>query len=208
MRKLTVVVAIFVVLASAAMAGPPLKGWVLALSWSPAWCNGKGGDTDPDQCGRGKHFGFVVHGLWPQFADDARPEHCPAGSGVPGDVAERMMAIMPSHQLIDHEWAKHGACTGLEPADYFERTSHAFDLIHLPDVFKSGHSSQKLTPAGIRQLFTDANPRLPADAFTLGCRGEWLNEVRFCLDGRMRLRSCDDDRDHCPAQVRMEALMP
>src|SRR3546814_1587903 len=41
--------------------------YMLAFSWSPAFCATDAGARSPGQC-RDNAFGWVVHGLWPQYA--------------------------------------------------------------------------------------------------------------------------------------------
>jgi ribonuclease T2 len=41
--------------------------YVLALSWSPTYCASRAGRRDRQQCGTGRGYAFVVHGLWPQY---------------------------------------------------------------------------------------------------------------------------------------------
>ena len=41
--------------------------WVLALSWSPGFCETSTAARGSDQCEPGRRLGFVVHGLWPQY---------------------------------------------------------------------------------------------------------------------------------------------
>ena len=50
--------------------------YVLALSWSPEFCH-----SHPANAQCSGHFGFVVHGLWPQFVD-GYPEHCSTQPGL------------------------------------------------------------------------------------------------------------------------------
>ena len=55
--------------------------YVLALSWSPSFCEaaaerGNSGRSQQIQCG-GRPFSFVVHGLWPQY-ERGFPELLPA----------------------------------------------------------------------------------------------------------------------------------
>ena len=50
--------------------------YVLALSWSPAFCADRRSGTENAQCGAGRAFGFIVHGLWPQY-ERGWPERCP-----------------------------------------------------------------------------------------------------------------------------------
>ncbi len=47
--------------------------FVLSLSWAPTYCLTHAGDGA--ECA-GKGYGFVVHGLWPQFDAGGYPEKC------------------------------------------------------------------------------------------------------------------------------------
>ena len=47
--------------------------YLLSLSWSPTYCETHAGDAS--QCSQ-KHFGFVLHGLWPQYAAGGYPQDC------------------------------------------------------------------------------------------------------------------------------------
>lgn len=40
--------------------------YVLALSWSPSYCESEGEDANQQQCNAQRPYAFVVHGLWPQ----------------------------------------------------------------------------------------------------------------------------------------------
>jgi len=44
--------------------------YVLSLSWSPVYCEHHA--EDKEQCGATK-FGFVLHGLWPQYTNGGFP---------------------------------------------------------------------------------------------------------------------------------------
>ena len=73
--------------------------YVLVLSWSPTHCSsdaghGRGNDM---QCRSGRPFGFVLHGLWPQY-ERGYPQACEsdeprevsaAGAHLQSNVAER-----------------------------------------------------------------------------------------------------------------------
>ena len=101
--------------------------YVMALSWSPTYCQ-----THPDereQCGR-KGYGFVLHGLWPQNRKGFGPEHCATIATPEEATIQHALAFMPSRRLIAHEWETHGACSGLEPAGYFELADRAFAAAH------------------------------------------------------------------------------
>src|SRR5262245_58243141 len=95
--------------------------YVLALSWSPSFCEAAGerGTPPQNQCGA-RPYSFVVHGLWPQY-DRGFPEFCQ----VPAPRLERnlmtsMLDLMPAPGLVYNEWDKHGTCTGLPARGYFD----------------------------------------------------------------------------------------
>ena len=62
----------------AAEANPvPVTGYTLALSWSPQFCRNRKDDPDQaTQCGPGKNFGFILHGLWPEGQGRDAPAYC------------------------------------------------------------------------------------------------------------------------------------
>lgn len=186
---------------------PTVDHWVLALSWSPAWCLGKAGEKDVEQCGKGKRHGFVVHGLWPQFGRGDKPKDCAAGTGVPKDVADKMMPVMPSHPLIEREWAKHGACSGLKPADYFSKTRAAYDKIKVPAAFKAPDKPAKMTVQQIEKLFGEANPGLSPEAIAVTCRKDKLADVRICMDKDLKVRDCRATvRDRCKMDAQIDPV--
>lgn len=87
--------------------------WVLALSWSPSYCEANEERTSRSmQCAGDRPFHFVVHGLWPQF-HRGFPEYCqvPAGD-LERRTVNAMLDIMPAPGLVRHQWAKHGTCSG------------------------------------------------------------------------------------------------
>src|SRR5579862_285274 len=83
--------------------------YVLSLSWSPQHC-ASADRQDDAQCGI-RRYGFVLHGLWPQD-ERGYPESC-ATTMLSNSTVEKMLDIMPSPELVRHEWAKHGTCSGL-----------------------------------------------------------------------------------------------
>ena len=93
--------------------------YVLALSWSPTYCAGPGERRDDTQCAPGRGLGFVVHGLWPQYAR-GYPENCSAVTRSPTRQAMEVAGqVYPSEGLARYEWRKHGTCSGLAPSPYF-----------------------------------------------------------------------------------------
>lgn len=197
---------------------------VLSLTWSPTWCASRLGKSDEEQCGD-KKYGFVVHGLWPQYARGVKHRRrCLTATEVPAKVADQAAAMMPSHKLIEMEWERHGACVDSDPAAYFAKTRTAYERIKIPAAFRSPDQVHTTTVAQIRKAFVEANPGLPADAVAVAChmprkhpgqdsgadaeapKSADINDVRFCLDKDLKYRTCPGTvRDRCPDGVVMPA---
>jgi len=160
--------------------------YVLTLSWSPGFCETGGEAKAPDQCAIGAGLGFVVHGLWPQDAN-GYPSDCDGGSRPVSRVAlAAAEGLFPSESLARYEWRKHGACTGLSPADFFASVRQARDSIAIPEALKAPHEEQSLPPMAIARAFIAVNPGLRPGAMAITCaRGE-LADVRFCLAKDLR----------------------
>jgi ribonuclease T2 len=48
--------------------------FILSLSWSPNWCANEGAEKGDPQCAAGAGYGWVLHGLWPQY-DEGWPNY-------------------------------------------------------------------------------------------------------------------------------------
>jgi ribonuclease T2 len=180
--------------------------YVLSLSWSPEYCAGSGG-SDPAQCGAGRQFAFVVHGLWPQYNDGGWPKNCVGGSGVDSSIVTKMLSIMPSPRLVEHEWDEHGKCSGQTPQNYFELVTRAYQRVKIPGVYIDPQNAITVAPADLKQQFRSANQEVPRDGITVSCSGRFLSEVRLCFDKNLTGRSCGPDvRDRC--SVAQATLLP
>jgi ribonuclease T2 len=171
--------------------------YVMALSWSPTFC-----ELHPDedeQCSH-KGYGFVLHGLWPQYEGGGGPEHCPTTDQPDRKTTANALAFMPSRDLVSHEWSTHGACTGLDPKGYFALADRAFAAVHVPPEFNAPRDALHMTSQQMLDAFKLANKGLGDDMLSLHCsRGE-LVEMRVCLDKDLAPRSCGKRmQSHCPA---------
>ncbi|MEO1199538.1 MAG: ribonuclease [Pseudomonadota bacterium] len=173
--------------------------YVLALSWSPTWCELEG-DPRARQCRDDADFGFVVHGLWPQFERDY-PEFCDHPiSYVPDSLVRDVIDLIPSAGLIGHQWRKHGTCSGLSPEAYFEMTRRAARIVSIPPALENIDSPVNADPNAIETAFRTANPGLPADGIAVTCDEGRLDEVRVCLTRELEFRRCVEvDRAACRA---------
>jgi ribonuclease T2 len=163
------------------VATAPFDFYVMTLSWSPGFCDTGGEEKSPEQCAVGSGDGFVVHGLWPDNRASADPADCDTSKGAsPADLAAAR-GLYPTDDLAEHEYAKHGTCTGLSAADYFAAVRYARDQLKIPDMLKAPHQAQRLSPQGIEQAFIDANANLHLDNMAVTCGHGELIDVRFCL---------------------------
>src|SRR5579863_1437170 len=114
----------------------PFDYYVLSLSWAPEFCSqGDAAVRSPQECTPGRMMGFVVHGLWPQANAGRGPESCVRADRVPKSVVDYVIRYMPSPGLIQHEWATHGVCTGLTPAEYFGAIVETRSAVQIPVQF-------------------------------------------------------------------------
>lgn len=186
----------------------------LVLSWSPTHCAGNGrGDTDT-QCGvkRKRPYGFVLHGLWPQY-DRGWPEFCTTRGRpyVPNGVIEQMMDIMPSRGLIIHEYKKHGTCSGLDPATYFKASRIAFNNVKIPKEFDKPTKPLTMTAAELVNKFRAINSTLTNDAIQVVCKrgnANQLQEVKFCMTRKGAFRACTQGRTPQPRCLSKNIYIP
>ena len=164
--------------------------YVLTLSWSPSFCAKTKGEPDPDQCGTERKFGFVVHGLWPQYADGGYPASCTRDRTVPKAVVDQTMPIMPSVGLIVHEWSKHGTCSGLNATDYFARVREAYGKVKIPDAIQAPSDGLSVPAMQVERLFVQANPGLTPEAVAVVCSKRDVTEVRVCLNKDLGFMPC------------------
>jgi ribonuclease T2 len=182
--------------------------YLLTLSWSPAYCLQHRHDPRArDECAQ--HRGFIVHGLWPQNDDGTWPASCRPVPPVPDALVAHEVAIMPNAGMIQHEWDKHGSCTGLTAADYFTAIDAAFARFHLPAVLAAPREPVSLPLADAKRLVAAANPGLASSMFSMRCtHGSEVDELRLCLDKSFHYRSCDQaSADSCSNVLHFDPIL-
>jgi ribonuclease T2 len=182
--------------------------YALVLSWSPTHCSSEASADDEMQCNRrdGKRYSFILHGLWPQYTR-GWPQECrlPRRPFVPDTVIAGMLDIMPSRGLVIHEYRKHGTCSGLDAASYFQLARQLFKKVRIPNDYVNPFETQFVTPAKLKSAFVAANPGLPPEAIAVSCaRGDRgrLREIRICISRDGMPVACgpnEDERKMCSA---------
>jgi ribonuclease T2 len=166
--------------------------YLLSLSWSPAFCLSEPGAAE---CNGPRRFGFIVHGLWPQY-EKGWPENCNAHQQVPDNVVSGISDIMPARGLIYHEWSAHGTCSGLDARDFFALVRHAYAGIAIPGSLSGVNHEIEQSPNTIAAEFLHANPTLGAQSIVVTCSRQdapRLREVHICLDRSLNPRACSAD---------------
>jgi ribonuclease T2 len=177
--------------------------YVLALSWAPSFCCDHAGKEECE--GLAEAYGgthLTLHGLWPQYtAQEAKaahasyPEfcgafaHCKRGHDAScepraGSIPAELTALGPGyvadgHFLANHEWPKHGSCTGLDERAYFEAAVDAMKAIG------GAGTSEALAHAVGSDVDRESLARsfgVPVESVLLSCDADCrLSQVSFCL---------------------------
>ena len=188
---------VFVAVALAEKAQPqqprPFDFYVLALSWSPSYCESvkqRTPDRKPSLQCSGRPFAFVVHGLWPQYTQGF-PSYCQVPAPrVDAKLVSAMLDMMPSRQLVYYEWNRHGTCSGLTAQGYFDTLRKARAAVTIPAAYRDPAEPLTVSPAEVAAAFIKANPGLSAAAMAVSCNKTRLTEVRLCLDKELSFHDC------------------
>jgi len=114
-----------------------------------------------------------------------------------------MLAYFPSASLIQHEWAKHGTCSGLSANEYFAKVEDAFKAVHVPDAYKNLGQQQSFAPRDIESSFARAN-HTQENAFRTSCHNIELVGVEVCMTKDLQFQACSQSVRECRAgQVNM-----
>jgi ribonuclease T2 len=101
-----------------------------------------------------------------------------------------MLDLMPSPQLVLHEWNRHGTCSGMTAKAYFEAVRKARAAVNIPPAYLQLTEPETVAPADVAAAFMQANPGLTAKAFAVACDKKRLTEVRVCLNKDFSFRDC------------------
>ena len=162
--------------------------YVLSLSLAPAFCEMKAHDyRPPRQCTTLTAASFraaplTLNGLWPDRRDGRHPDCAPgwvrggfcrlAPVPLSAPLARELDRVMPGRAdcLDRHEWAKHGACTGLSAEIYFAdaaRLTERADRALGPTI--AAYAGQTIPLETLRAALDKTDPALRA-ATQFDCR--------------------------------------
>jgi ribonuclease T2 len=175
----------------------PIRGYSLAISWSPEFCRGGSAAKNPAnlQCnGSIGRFGFVLHGLWPESGQGKYPQWCAVTPRPTEAELKANLCMTPVPWLLEHEWAKHGSCMAKNPAGYFKVAGILWNSVRMPDADKLSRQPA-LTAGGLRRAFVALNPGYPLGSVGLkASNGGWLREIQLCYDRKFRPAPCETNK--------------
>lgn len=167
--------------------------YVLSLSWSPTWCALEGDSRNSPQCDPREDFGWVLHGLWPQY-HRGWPSFCNTiERNPPRALTDTMADIMGTSGLAWYQWKKHGRCSGLSAEDYYALSRRAYESVIRPEVFRKLNKPVTLPASVVEQAFLKANSDLEPDMITITCREGYIQEARICLSKSLDPVPCGQD---------------
>ena len=175
--------------------------YVLALSWSPGFCETSSTAQSTRQCADGSGLGFVTHGLWPQ-SEFGYPSFCePSGRFVPRAAIDEFGSLFPDENLARYQWRKHGTCTGDSPSGYFRAVKRARDRVRVPERLAKVVNASRVMPIEIERAFAEVNPGLRPEMMAISCGRRVFQEILICMDRDLRnFRQCPEvDREGCRA---------
>jgi ribonuclease T2 len=175
---------------------------ILSLSWAPSYCATSSGKENKQECGPGKQYGFVVHGLWPQYTSGTWPQCCQAVAPVrPSAAVDKVSKVMIGSSLLQHEWTKHGACMTSRQDEYFGQINQVVDRIGLAPALPTPGMDR------IKVSELKRNWPVPTQSLTVKCKGKRLKEVHVCLDKALSPIPCptaEVNNDNCPGTVQLD----
>lgn len=168
--------------------------YLLAMTLHPAFC-ADGHGSEPE-CRTGISMPLSIHGLWPERRQPGRyPRDCAGPAlNLEKPLANELAVLMPgmADRLHEHEWRKHGTCSGLDDDEYFR---HTLELARKVDAALRGPlttlQGRMVSSVALRGFANGFAPGLGA-TLTFHCRnlrnappakrGEaFLLEIRQCL---------------------------
>ncbi|MFD1696333.1 ribonuclease T2 family protein [Roseibium aestuarii] len=187
---------------------------LLALSWLPAFCEGRSGTRECRLLNTGKLRDparqLSLHGLWPQPRER---EYCRVDTGLQAvdgrsdwerlpepeidrETAASLARAMPGTRsaLHRHEWIKHGTCYQAKGGadEYFDDSLQLLDEINRSPVaaYLAANAGRTISAAELRRVFDRAFGPGAGDRVSVKCSRDGarqlLSELWINLSGEIR----------------------
>lgn len=182
--------------------------YVFAYTFQPEFCYGMTypGCKAPEEYWY-KHF--TIHGLWPQYSAGGFPSSCttePFDPNIPNMIGwDTMTTYWPDvkyattdpnyTEFWNHEWTKHGTCSGLSQYDYFTNAINIIKKVGTPVDFQNAVGSTMSADA----LRADFGGK---DHASLQCTSsKFINGVYSCWS---QVNGIPQSQITCPKDVQAE----
>ena len=183
--------------------------YVYATEWTAEYCYGKTaslGCLEPDSYWK-THL--TIHGLWPQYTTTGYPQSCttePFDISIPDKIGfDTMFTNWPNvdslpgasdfYSFWDHEWSKHGTCSGLDQLTYFQSVINLHAKVGTPTTITNALGSS-VDATTLRNSFGGAT------MVALQCTsGQYLNGVYTCYN---QVNGLVTEQTVCPVSVQQE----
>lgn len=83
--------------------------------------------------------------------------------------------------IVQHEWQKHGTCSGLSGDAYFALIRRAYESVKIPQEMRAPSSSLTTSAKSLKATFERANPGVQEEDITIQLRGNYFNGLEVCL---------------------------
>jgi len=167
----------------------PMDLYVFAYEWTPQYCYGqkeyKGCNSPNDYW----ETHLTIHGLWPEYSTGGYPQTCTTEKFDPSIIdkigRDTLVTYWPNvhcevgdadyNSFWEHEWSKHGTCSGLSQIQYFNQSLSLLQKLGTPiDLSKAVGGT--LSADQLRKDFGGASK------CSLKCIGNCLSEVYTCWE--------------------------
>jgi len=164
---------------------------------------------------------WTIHGLWPQYSEQRSgawwPQCCPPIPGEKEEISEDLVnELIQSAELEtywpdfkfephkenirqslwQHEWGKHGTCSGLRQKEYMLTVMKLAKLIQTPSIVQKNLNGT-IALADLQAAFNQGRPCPSSKGcdIVVACKSHrYLNEVHTCWDHSF-------NRIRCPKEL-------
>jgi len=187
--------------------------YVYQQSWSAQYCKGSSypGCKNPIPTMK---TNLTIHGMWPNYASEQSghwwPQCCQSSAGqsltnaVYQALKNQLWECWPNEEdpqptkvtdsLWDHEWNKHGTCSGLAQKDYFNSGISVDFTLGTPSLI-TDNVGGSVSVSQLESVYNGSPcPRGGACKVVVGCTDGELSDITTCWDK-------DLNQMVCPAEV-------
>lgn len=156
---------------------------------------------------------LTIHGLWPNYnqpdaAGHDYPECCPSSYGpaidptVVNSLLAQFQEYWPSEQdpnpsppytasLWQHEWGKHGTCSGLAQSPYFQQAIATHLKLGTPSAIVN-NIGRTVSRADVEAAYTGGSACVKGQSCMvgLGCSSKFLADVTTCWSKTGKQMEC------------------